>query len=61
MRNLVQALPATFRAAYPARTVDAVAALTTAGRPWPGHAIVWVEVDGAGTRLLHGQPRGVGT
>lgn len=61
MRSLVETLPATFRTAYPARTVDAVTALTTAGAPWPGHAIVWVEVDGTRTRLLRGAPRGMET
>jgi len=61
MRSLVQAVPMTFGTAYPARTADAVEALTSAGRRWPGHAIVWVQVDGAATRLLAGSPRGVRT
>jgi transcriptional regulator with XRE-family HTH domain len=60
-RSLVQAVPVTFETAYPASTADAVEALTTSGRPWPGHAIVWVQVDGAATRLLAGPPRGIGT
>ena len=59
MRSLVQAVPVTFETAYPAKTEDAVEALTTPVSPWPGHAIVWVQVDGAATRLLAGPPRGV--
>ena len=59
MRSMVQAVPVTFETAYPARTKDAMDALTTSERPWPGHAIVWVQVDGAATRLLAGPPRGV--
>ena len=61
MRSLVQSVPQTFEAAYPGRTADAVEALTTAAHPWPGNAIVWVQVDGAATRLLAGPPRGVRT
>jgi transcriptional regulator with XRE-family HTH domain len=60
-RSLVRALPATLETAYPAGTADAVEALTGSARPWPGNAIVWVQVDGAATRLLAGPPRGVRT
>jgi transcriptional regulator with XRE-family HTH domain len=58
-RQLVLAFPRTFRAAYPASSSDAVEALTGDSRPWPGAAIVWVQVDGGATRLLRGSPRGV--
>lgn len=58
-RELVRTLPATFRAAYPARTRDAYASLTTVGTPWPGASILWVAVTGARARVLHGPPRGV--
>jgi transcriptional regulator with XRE-family HTH domain len=60
-RRLIETLPMTFASAYPARPTDAVAALTTSDRPWPGAAIVWVHVDGKATRLLDGTPRGVRT
>jgi hypothetical protein len=49
----------TLRAAYPARTADVVAALTTHDAPWPGAGIVWVRVAGRDVRLLDGPPRGV--
>lgn len=58
-RELVSSAPALFRAAYPARTMDAVACLTGAGSPWPGAAIAWVDVRGSASRLLDGPPRGV--
>lgn len=57
--ELVAALPATFRAAYPADTGHAVDALRGIGVPWPGSAIVWVRVDGAETRLMDEAPRSV--
>lgn len=57
-RELVRTLPAAFRAAYPARTRDACASLNGEA-PWPGAAILWVDVAGARTRVLHGPPRGV--
>ena len=59
-RAVVRSLPATFRAAYPGPTRDAYRALTTSER-WPGSAIVWVDVSGARTRVLHGPPRGLET
>ena len=39
------------RAAYPAHPDDALAALTGVS-PWPGPALVWAVIDGAGTRLV---------
>ena len=57
MHELVNSLPATFAAAYPGDTRDAVAALTGPTVPWPGAAVVWVVVDGKDTRLLQGVPR----
>ncbi len=59
MRELARTLPATFATAYPARPEDAVEALTTTGCRWPGNVIVWVQVDGASTRLLTGSPRSI--
>lgn len=58
-RALVRALPNTVRSAYPARPRDAYASLTTSTTPWPGSSILWVDVSGAGTRVLHGPPRGM--
>lgn len=58
MHELVRTLPATFEAAYPGDTEQAVAALTGADESWPGAAIAWVTVDGAATRLLTGVPKG---
>ena len=60
-RDLVRSLPATFRSAYPAGGRDAYDALTTAGSPWPGAALIWVDVHGARTTVMHGPPRGLVT
>lgn len=57
MHALVRSLPATFAAAYPGSTEQAVRALTGPTERWPGAAIVWVAVDGKRTRLLQGVPR----
>jgi transcriptional regulator with XRE-family HTH domain len=58
MREIARTFEAVLRAAYPARTADLVAALTSPA-PWPGSGIAWVLVDGARTHLLDGPPRGV--
>jgi len=57
-RDLARSFEATLRAAYPARTRDAVSALAD-GEPWPGDAIVWIRIDGDRTELMGGPPRGV--
>ena len=57
-RDVVRAAAATFAAAYPARTADAVASLRD-GTPWPGAAIAWMRLDRGGASLLDGPPRGV--
>jgi transcriptional regulator with XRE-family HTH domain len=57
-RAIARACEATLAAAFPARSADAVAALTGTA-PWPGAAIVWVVVEGGRGRLLQGPPRGV--
>ena len=57
-RAIARAYEATLAAAFPARSADAVAALTGTA-PWPGAAIVWVVVEGGRGRLLDGPPRGV--
>jgi hypothetical protein len=58
-RDLARIYEATLAAAFPARIVDAVAALTTATVPSPGSAIVWIRVVGGAATLLDRPPRGV--
>lgn len=58
-RAVVAGAPALFGAAYAGRTADAVAALTEASGTFPGAAIIWVDVRGSASRLLHGPPRGI--
>jgi len=58
LRDLASAYEATLRAAYPARSCDAVVALTGTA-PWPGAAIVWMRVEGSRAELLDGPPRRV--
>lgn len=57
-RAVVNAYQATLAAAYPARTADAVAALT-GNAAWPGSAIVWARVEAGRAEILDGPPRGV--
>jgi hypothetical protein len=57
-RAVARRYEATLAAAFPGRTAEAVAALT-ANAPWPGAAIVWLEVEAGRARLLDGPPRGV--
>lgn len=57
-RATARAFEATLAAAFPARTADAVAALT-GDAAWPGPAIVWATVEGGRARILDGAPRGV--
>lgn len=57
-RALVGAYAETFATAFPVPAEAAVASLR--GRdPWPGPALVWVDVRGRSSRLLAGPPRGV--
>ena len=58
-REVVSSAPALFRAAYPGRSADALAALTGAAAPFPDAAIVWVDLRGTASRLLDGPPRSV--
>jgi transcriptional regulator with XRE-family HTH domain len=57
MHELVGGLPEVFRAAYPADPGEAYASLTGGEAGWPGAAILWVDIDGAATTILHGLPR----
>ena len=54
-RELASTYASVLAAAYPARTADAVAALT-GDAPWPGAAIVWMRVDAGRAWLLPGPP-----
>ncbi|MEW5989747.1 MAG: helix-turn-helix transcriptional regulator [Chloroflexota bacterium] len=58
-RELARQYETLLRTAYPCRTADAVAALTTAGVPWPGPSIVWVHLHGSTATLMLHPPRGV--
>lgn len=58
-RDLARTFESTLRAAYPARSRDAVASLLE-GAVWPGDAIIWVRIDGDRVDVLDGPPRGVG-
>ncbi len=58
-RELARTFEQTLRAAYPARTADAVRCLREPDIAWPGAAIIWAEVAAGSTRILDGPPRGV--
>lgn len=58
-RSLAADLPQLFRSACPVDSGDAWDAITGDATPWPGAAILWVDVHGARTRVLRGRPRGV--
>jgi transcriptional regulator with XRE-family HTH domain len=58
-RAIAERFARTLATEYPARTIDAYRALTTAAAPWAGSAILWVTIDGDNARLLDGPPRGV--
>lgn len=57
-RDLARSFESSLRAAYPARSHDAVASLLE-GAPWPGDAIVWIRIEGDRVDVLDGPPRGV--
>jgi transcriptional regulator with XRE-family HTH domain len=57
-REVARRYAATLSVAYPARSPDAVAALT-GDHPWPGDAIVWMRLQGGTAELLRHPPRGV--
>jgi hypothetical protein len=48
-----------FAAAFPARMSDAVEALRDPSQPWPGAALLWMNVTGGEARLLHRPPPGI--
>jgi transcriptional regulator with XRE-family HTH domain len=53
-RRVVGEFERQLRLAYPAHPDDALAALTGTS-PWPGPAMVWVELNGARSRLVPGR------
>lgn len=57
-RQIVHRFESILRAAYPARTVEAVRSLSL-GEPWPGDAIVWIRIEGDVVELMDGPPRGI--
>lgn len=57
-RELAGEFERTLRTAYPARTREALDALTRGSR-WPGPAIVWAHVEGTAAAILDRSPRGV--
>jgi transcriptional regulator with XRE-family HTH domain len=57
-RALARSFASTLAAAYPARVVDALAALRGSSA-WPGPAIIWARVDGGTATILDGPPRGL--
>ena len=56
-RAAVRDLQGTFATAYPARTADALAALRDPLVPWPGPAIIWVNLHGRKVTIMDGPPR----
>lgn len=58
-RDLARQFEATLAAAYPARTSEVIAALTTPDAPWPGAGIIWMNVHGAKATLMRHPPPGV--
>lgn len=58
-RAAVALAPQLLMAAYPGRSMDALDALTSATRPWPGATILWVRVEGGRAHLMERPPRGI--
>ena len=56
-RAVVRNLGQTFVAAFPARTIDALAALRDPLLPWPGPVIIWVNLHGRRATIMDGPPR----
>jgi hypothetical protein len=51
---VVREFPRQLRTQYPAHPDDAIAALAGT-EPWPGAALVWMQVDGAGAQFVPGR------
>lgn len=59
-REVARRFEATLRAAYFAKAVDALAALSTPMQAWPGPAILWARLERGHAEILERPPRGVG-
>jgi transcriptional regulator with XRE-family HTH domain len=59
MRDVVRSSSGLLAAAYPARTVDAMASLCGTAT-WPGAAMIWATIERGEARLLDWPPRGIG-
>jgi transcriptional regulator with XRE-family HTH domain len=57
-RELARQFESVLRAAYPARSAEAFAALC-GDAPWPDHALLWCRVERGHAELLPRPPRGV--
>ena len=57
-RELARRFEAILQAAFPTRTAEAFAALTTTA-PWPGSAVVWMHLHGVDATLMRLPPNGV--
>lgn len=58
-RELAREAAGVLGAAYPARSTDVHAALTTADAPWPGDGILWISIQGDQVSIMAAPPRGV--
>jgi transcriptional regulator with XRE-family HTH domain len=58
MREVARAASELLTSSYPATSAAAVAALTGEA-PWPGDAVVWMNLELGAATLLDGPPRGV--
>jgi transcriptional regulator with XRE-family HTH domain len=58
-REIARRYEVTLARAYPARSADAVEALTGPSKAWPGAGIAWMRVENGTAVLLDGPPRGV--
>jgi transcriptional regulator with XRE-family HTH domain len=56
--TIARRFDAILRAAYPASTAQVFSSLTT-GIPWPGHGILWADVEGDAVRIRDRPPRNV--
>jgi hypothetical protein len=57
-RSIVMEYEQTLAAAFPASTAAAIASIRD-GRPWPGAALLWADVEQGAATLRSSPPRGV--
>jgi hypothetical protein len=58
-RAIARTYESTLMAAFPGRSADAFAALTSSTARWPGSAILWARVEAGRAEILGSPPRGV--